>query len=63
MQSLANATTKKVERQKRQIEESEYLQANLIFTKLDNTVASMITTIAIYELNNMNVFVDFFTNH
>ncbi|EFO14263.2 hypothetical protein LOAG_14260, partial [Loa loa] len=49
--------TKKGERLKRQIEESAYLGANRIFTKLDNTIASMITTVAIYELNDMNVFV------
>ncbi|MCP9261726.1 hypothetical protein DINM_005058 [Dirofilaria immitis] len=43
------------ERRKRQIEEPAYLRANQIFTKLDNTVAGMITTVAIYELNDMNV--------
>uniref|UniRef100_A0A1I7VX78 HUN domain-containing protein n=1 Tax=Loa loa TaxID=7209 RepID=A0A1I7VX78_LOALO len=49
-----NHVTKKGERLKRQIEESAYLGANRIFTKLDNTIASMITTVAIYELNDMN---------
>ncbi|CAG9531584.1 unnamed protein product [Cercopithifilaria johnstoni] len=57
-QKLLNLiSTKNEGRQKRQIEESSYLGANRIFTKLDNTVASMITTVAIYELNNMNVYI------
>lgn len=57
--SATNAATKNEERHKRQIEEVAYLGANRIFTKLDNTVASMITTVAIYELNDMNVSVHF----
>ncbi|KAM3719371.1 Zinc finger CCCH-type with G patch domain-containing protein [Dirofilaria immitis] len=48
---------KREERRKRQIEEPAYLRANQIFTKLDNTVAGMITTVAIYELNDMNVYI------
>ncbi|VIO98856.1 Uncharacterized protein BM_BM10542 [Brugia malayi] len=54
-QKLLNLMLTKKERQKRQIEEPTYLGTNRIFTKLDNTVASMITTIAIYELNDINV--------
>ncbi|VDM99234.1 unnamed protein product [Thelazia callipaeda] len=50
-------------RGKRQIEDPSFLEANRIFTKLDNTAASMITTEAIYELNNMNVFVIFFCHN
>ncbi|VIO98855.1 Uncharacterized protein BM_BM10542 [Brugia malayi] len=56
-QKLLNLMLTKKERQKRQIEEPTYLGTNRIFTKLDNTVASMITTIAIYELNDINVYI------
>uniref|UniRef100_A0A2K6VG06 Chloride channel CLIC-like protein 1 n=1 Tax=Onchocerca volvulus TaxID=6282 RepID=A0A2K6VG06_ONCVO len=54
---LNSLSIKKKERQKRQIEEPAYLGATRIFTKLDNTVASMITTVAIHELNDMNVYI------